>query len=165
MEGTMKKMDIIQTILETGTFLSFSAMIITVLLQVITRALFPDKSFVWTEEAARFFFIYAVAFAAPLAMKKQEYVNVDIILNALSANAKKALELIIHAITIIFFSIVFFQAIKFAKLGIGQTSPSMSIPMYISYFSTTIMIVFIIYYAIGNLLKDVVSFKERGDIK
>lgn len=158
----MKKSDIIQTILETGTFLSFTAMIITVLLQVFTRAFFPDESFVWTEEASRFFFIYAIAFAAPLAMKNQEYVNVDIILDALTTNTKRILKLAIHTITVIFFSIVFIQAIKFTKLGIGQTSPSMSIPMYINFFSTIIMTIFIIYYAIGNL---VASLKERGDIK
>ncbi len=160
----MKKKDIVKTILEMGTFLSFTAMVITVLLQVFTRTLFPDKSFVWTEEASRFFFIYAVAFAAPLAMEKQEYVNVDILLNALSDNAKKVLQLIIHIITIAFFSVVFFQAIKFTKLGIGQTSPSMSIPMYVSYFSTIIMNFFIIYYAVNNFLKDIIGFKGGGDL-
>lgn len=157
----MKKRDIVETILEVGTFLFFTALIIIVLLQVFTRFLFPDKSFVWTEEASRFCFIYAVAFAAPLAMKKQEYVNVDIVLNALPKGARRVLELMIYIINVVLFSIVFVQAIKFAKLGIGQTSATMKIPMYISYSSIAIMTFFIVFYALHNLMRFISSSKKE----
>jgi len=157
----MKKRDIIETILEVGTFIFFAALIIVVLLQVFTRFLFPDKSFVWTEEASRFCFIYAVAFAAPLAMKKQEYVNVDIVLTKLSKGARRALELTIRIINVILFSIVFFQAIKFAKLGIGQTSATMRIPMYISYSSIAIMTFFITFYAVHDLMRFISGLKKK----
>lgn len=160
----MKKRDAIGTILEVGAFLSFSALIITVLLQVFTRFLFPAKSFVWTEEASRIFFIYSIAFAAPLAMKNQEFVNVDIILNALPKRTRKVLELSIHIINIVLFSIVFFQAIKFAKLGIGQTLPTMRIPAYYAFSSIAMMTLFIVYYAIGNLRRHIQGSMEEGDV-
>jgi len=159
----MNKKDYVEKILGIGTFISFTALIITVLLQIVTRFALPGISFIWTEEASRFFFIYAVAFAAPLAMKRKEYVNVDLILNILPKNVRNALDTIINLLSVILFTIVFFQAIKFTKLGIGQTSPAMRIPAYVSFSSIMIMSFFVLYYALGNFKEQVCSLGKRGD--
>lgn len=166
----MKKKDYIASILGFGTFFSFTALVVTVLLQVVTRFALPQYSFIWTEEAARFFFIYSVAFAAPLAMKKREYVNVDLVLNVLPKNARKVFDIIIDLFSVALFIMVFFQAIKFAKLGIGQTSPAMRIPMYIGFSSIIFLTTFVSYYAIINFINRVHSSlgegeaEERGDL-
>lgn len=148
-----KKKDILEKLLEVGVFISFSALCITVLLQVFTRFLFPDKSLVWTEEATRFCFIYSIAFAAPLAMKYQEFVNVDIILTKMSKKARKNFYIGINLLTVILFVIVFFQGIDFAKLGIGQRSATMKFSMFISYSSIYLMALGIIKYAASHLIK------------
>jgi TRAP-type C4-dicarboxylate transport system permease small subunit len=106
-----------------------------------------------------------VAFAAPLAVKKREYVNVDLILNILPKNVRHLFEIAIDLLTVILFTIVFFQAIKFAKLGIGQTSPAMRIPAYIGYSSIILMSIFVLYYAIWNFRDLVLSLGKRGDSK
>jgi TRAP-type C4-dicarboxylate transport system permease small subunit len=165
MEGKMNKKDYVERILGNGTFISFTALIITVLIQVVTRYFPLGISFIWTEEATRFFFIFSVAFAAPLAVKKREYVNVDLILNILPKNVRHLFEIAIDLLTVILFTIVFFQAIKFAKLGIGQTSPAMRIPAYIGYSSIILMSIFVLYYAIWNFRDLVLSLGKRGDSK
>ncbi|MGB4199363.1 MAG: TRAP transporter small permease, partial [Tepidanaerobacteraceae bacterium] len=147
----MNKKDYIERILGLGTFLCFTALIITVLIQIFTRFLPLGISFIWTEEATRFFFIFSVAFAAPLAMKQREYVNVDLVLNYLPKNIRHLFEIIIDLLSIVLFTIVFFQAIKFAKLGVGQTSPAMRIPAYIGFSSIIFLAIFVLYYALGHL--------------
>jgi TRAP-type C4-dicarboxylate transport system permease small subunit len=156
----MRNKDIIETILEIGTFISFIVLITVVLLQVITRFLIPSVTLVWTEEASRFLFVYSVAFAAPLAMKKKEFVNVDILFNILPKTMKNIIEFIIYIITVILFVIVFIYGIQFAQLGINQMSPTMHIPMAIAYSSIAISSFFIVAYAILNLIVYVRDIKN-----
>ena len=161
----MNKQDYLEKFLGFGTFISFTALIITVLIQIFTRFLPLGISFIWTEEATRFLFIFSVAFAAPLAMKNKEYVNVDLILNILPKNIRKFFDIMIDSLSVVLFTIVFFQAIKFAKLGIGQTSPAMRIPAYVGFSSIMFMAIFVLYYALGNLKERIFSLGERGDSK
>lgn len=56
--------------------LSFILMIAVVLLQVIARYLLPWAPN-WTEELARFCFIYLVSMGAALAVKDNGYVSVN----------------------------------------------------------------------------------------
>lgn len=159
----MKEKDIIEKVLEAGTFISFLGLIIVVLFQVITRFLLPSFSQIWTEEASRFLFIYSVAFAAPLAMKKNEYVNVDILLSVLPKSVREALEFFIYLATIVFFSIILFFGIKFAQLGLGQTSATMEMPMVIAYSSIPITALFIMIYAVYNFIRHLTTIRNRGD--
>jgi len=160
----MKKKDLLETVLEMGSFISFSALIIVVLTQVITRFLIPSLSFVWTEEASRFLFVYSVAFGAPLAMKKKEYVNVDILFNILPKKVRKILEFVIYLVIIALFTVVFIYGIQFAQLGITQNSPTMGIPMVVAYSSISISCFFIIIYGVVNLIVHAGLMRNRGDI-
>ena len=159
----MIKKDYLEKILETCAFICFSALVITVLIQIFTRFLPLGISFIWTEELTRFLFIFSVAFSAPLAMKRKEYVNVDLILNILPQNIRNIFDTIINSLSIILFTIVFFQAIKFAKLGIGQTSPAMRIPAYIGFSSVMLLAIFVLYYAVMNFKEQLSSSDKRSD--
>ena len=160
----MKKQAVIERILELGTFIAFAALVIVVLVQVATRFLIPSIIVTWTEETTRFLFVYSVVFAAPLAMKKKEYVNVDLLLNIMPEGVRKIAELLIQAATVGLFALVFTKGIEFAKLGIGQSSPTLGIPMYYAYSSISITSFFIMIYAIYNLIGNIRGMKDRGDI-
>ena len=160
----VKNKDYIEKILEIGTFLAFSALLLNVTLQVATRFFLPALSPVWTEELSRFLFIYAVVFAAPLAMKKKEYVNVDILLNSLSKSGRNILEILIEIISIALFILLFIKGIEFARLGIGQTSATLGISMTIAYSSIAITAFFIFIYGIYNLVCHIRGITDRGEI-
>ncbi|AOT70713.1 TRAP transporter small permease [Geosporobacter ferrireducens] len=159
----MKNKDIIERILELGTSLAFGALVVNVTIQVVTRFLIPSVTVVWTEEASRFLFIYSVVFAAPLAMKKREYVNVDMLLNIMPKGMRKAIELLIQIASIGLFGVVFIKGIEFAKLGMGQTSATLGIPMYRIYSSIAITSFFIMIYGIYNFVSDIRGMRDRGD--
>lgn len=156
----MKKTDYLEKLLEIGVFISFGALVLVVALQIFMRIFMPRASFVWTEEASRFLFIFAMSFGAPLAVKTKEYASLDVLTGRLRGRAQKVLELFIRAVTVMLFVVVFFQAIKFTRLGIGQTSPTMRIPMYISFCSMIIMMFFISLYSALDLINSITNFNK-----
>ncbi len=155
--------DPLKKVLEIGTFLSFTGLILVVLFQVITRFAFPAYSKVWTEEATRLFFVYSIAFAAPLAMKNGEYVNVDILTNLFPKSIRVLLELASRIVTVFLFVTLAMHGYKFVELGMKQLSPTMNIPMAVAYSSIMIAIVFVGIYAVIQLITYVYSLMKRGE--
>lgn len=157
----MKRKDYIEKILEIGAVLCFTALILVVSLQVFARFCLPQSP-VWTEEASRFLFIYSVAFAAPIALKKNEYVKVDLIVNKLNSKVKIILEAFIYIVLSLFFLTLSYYSLPFAKLGIGQTSPAIGLSMFIPYASILILSFFIGMYSILKILE---TFKKSRSEK
>ena len=108
-------------------------------------------------------FIISVVFAAPLAMKKREYVNVDILLNLMPNSVRRIVNIMIDVVSIILFAIVAYKGIEFGKIGIGQTSNILKIPMQYAYGSIAVECGLIMIYGIYNLVKDVTGKSDGGE--
>ncbi|HHV38293.1 MAG TPA: TRAP transporter small permease [Tepidimicrobium sp.] len=160
----MKKKDYLEKVLEIGSFVMFTALVLNVTFQVLTRNIFTSISAVWTEEASRFLFIYSIVFAAPLAMKNKEYVNVDLILNILPEKGKRALNIFINGISAILFILVSIKGIDFARLGIGQSSATLGISMSIMYAGIGLTSLFIAIYAIYNFIDYIRNMGRGGEV-
>ena len=131
--------------LKIGTLLSTWGLMGTVLLQIICR-FSPINTPAWTEEASRLFFIYAMSFAAGLAMKNDFYVHLDMFYSRFPERFKKILNLVIPIITLLLFVIMAFYSIQFIVLGIPEKSPSMGFNMGVAFFSMFVMATSISYY-------------------
>lgn len=141
-----KTRKIISRILKYGTLISTVGLIGTVLLQIFARFMLASAPS-WTEEVSRFLFIYAISFAAGLAMKQKYYVHLDLIYNKLSSQGQKMLELGISLLTVLLFGIFTFYSFAFIELGYPETSPSMAIRMSWSFISMFILGASITFYA------------------
>ena len=109
--------------------------IISVLIQVISRTFLP-KTPSWTEELARYLFIYMVAFGSSVAVHKKEFVAVDLVIDFLPNVIRKLIELIINIVLMIFVVFVFLKSVLgFAILEYRMVSTAMQ---YI-YFSMIIL--------------------------
>lgn len=161
----MKNKDYLEKILEFCSFISFTLLVINVTAQIITRNFMPNVTLAWTEEASRFLFVYTIAFAAPLAMKKKEYVNVDLFLNMLSTKVRKIAQLILDIISIGLFALVGYQGFLFAQKGIGQTSPALRLPMWLMYGTIPLMCSLIVVYGVYNLIKDIRNWDNKEEIE
>ena len=124
----MKKKDYLEKVLATAAMLSFAALLCVVFLQVFSRFMLP-KTPSWTEEASRFLFIYSIAFSAPLALKRNEFVKVDILTSKFPKEINKILEEIVYLLISLFFLIVSINSVAFAELGVGQISATLYLPM------------------------------------
>ena len=142
---------VLTRVLGAGAVISFTALICVVLLQVFARFLLPTSPS-WTEEASRFIFIYSVAFAAPLALLRGEFVSVDIIVKKFSDKAQLRINRSIYFFLILFFAAISYNGYFFAELATNQTSPAMQLTMVIPYGSIAMCTLFLTWFAISKLL-------------
>lgn len=132
----MKKL--LEPILKLGTLVSTLGFISATLIQIYAR-FFLENAPSWTEEASRFFFVYAMSFAAGLAMKEDYYVSLDVFYNKLGAKNQRIVNIIISSSVFLLFLIVGIFAIEYVVLGIPESSPSLDAPMAIAFASIVIM--------------------------
>lgn len=156
----MKEKDNLEKVLEFFSFLCFTLLVLNVTAQIVSRNFMPTVTLAWTGESSRFLFVYTIAFAAPLAMKKKEYINVDLLLNMLPDKLKVVSQFILDIIAIMLFVIIGYQGYIFALNGIGQTSPALELPMWFMYATIPFMALLIVIYGIYNLIKDIKGFKD-----
>ncbi|WP_158858729.1 TRAP transporter small permease [Lunatibacter salilacus] len=131
---------------------SFILMIAVVVLQILARYALPWSPN-WTEEMARFCFIYMVSLGAGLAVQDRGYVSVNTLLDKLSPPARKRLEIIILIFVIILMLTMFVVSIPLAQIVSLQISPAMQLNMSIMYVSMSCMGLFVSIYSILQLLE------------
>jgi len=143
---------IIGKVLKLGVLYSTLALILTVSVQIFARFMLENAPS-WTEEASRFFFVYAICFAAGLALKNNYYVSLDLIYDKLSYGGKSILDVIVSIVTLVLFVIMTIFSLSFIADGNMETSPSLSIPMSVVFVSLLIMFSTISYYSFLKVRK------------
>ncbi len=149
------KRDYVEGFLKIATLICFILLILNVCFQIITRLCIPSFAKVWTEEMSRLLFVYSIAFAAPLAMKHNEYVNVDFVLDLLPKKVRKVVDLCISFGVVVLLAVILKEAFAFAMLGKNQVSVTMGYKMMYVYMAMPIMLSFMLLYAIINLYKKI----------
>ena len=142
-------------LLEWGTLFSAFGLIFTVILQIVTRRFFVDIAPAWTEEASRFFFIYAISFAAGLAQKEGYYVSMDYFYRKFNNSLKRILDLVITSLSMILFLLMSVFSIHFILLGAVETSPGLGLPMSLAFVSMLILSGSILYYLFIQLIDQI----------
>ena len=137
--------------LKYGTLISSFGFIGATLIQIYAR-FFMESAPSWTEEAARFFFIYAMSFAAGLAMKDGSYVHFDVLYNKMNKGQQHILDLVISVFTFLLFSVLTIYAFQFVNVGLPEHSPSLDVPMAIAFGSMVIMGLFVSFFAFIDVL-------------
>lgn len=141
---------LIEKILKAGTLLSTFGFIGSTLIQIYAR-FFMDSAPSWTEEASRFFFVYAMSFAAGLALKDNYYVYLDVFYAKLKSPARRLVDICVHLTTIALFFVLGIYAIQYVVLGIPEKSPSLGFPMAVAFISMVVMSLSIVIYAVYEL--------------
>ncbi|WP_291961919.1 TRAP transporter small permease [Maribacter sp.] len=121
-----------------GTIISTLLFVGITLVQIYGR-FFMTKAPSWTEEAARVAFIYAIAFAAGLAVRGAYYVNFGFLAEKFSQKNQELLQYFIWIITSLFILVFTYHAFEFLMMGTVEKSPSLKYPMAISFSGIAIM--------------------------
>ncbi|KKE79627.1 TRAP transporter small permease [Bacilli bacterium] len=115
-----------------------SIMVISISLQVFMRLF--GSSLGWSEELARYCFIWLIYIGISYAVKKQRHIKVDVIVLFLKDRVQVILNMIVNIIflALAIFIIVYGAKIAILLFGWGQTSPGMSVPMGFVYLSAPV---------------------------
>lgn len=132
-----------------------SIMVAVIFLQVVMRQF--DNSLSWSEELARYCFIWLVYLGISYGVKKQRHIKVDVVLVMLKEKGKVLLNIISNVLFIVFSIFVIYYGYDIASklLAFGQKSPALQIPMGLVYMATPIGMGLTLIRLIQNLLKDI----------
>ena len=115
--------------------LLMSLMIAPVSLQILSRYTGIVPRYIWTEEVARFCFVWIVMIGSMIAVRDETHFNVDLMPDPETQRQKGVSNLIIH-IAMMLMAIVFaWYGTEFAKFGFMQTSETSGINMLSIYIS------------------------------
>jgi TRAP-type transport system small permease protein len=111
---------------------SVAVLIIPVLLQIFSRYVGFIPRYIWTEEMARFFFIWMIMLGAMIGVREGTHFDVDL-LPDLSPRWNAALRGIMH-LAILFFALIFvYYGYQFTKEAIDgeRTSELADLPLWL----------------------------------
>jgi TRAP-type C4-dicarboxylate transport system permease small subunit len=140
-------------------FLAGAVYVLTTLLlivmtaQVLWRYAFNDPIY-WSEELARYLFVWLTFLAASMAFRDRKHMAVDLIQPFLSPTARKWQGAIITSLLAVFFAVVLVISPEILRITFDQPSASLSIPialLYLSFpFSILIMLIYLILDVVEN---------------
>lgn len=107
-------------------------MIAVTLAQVIFRYIFASP-ITWSEELARYCFVWIVYLAAPIALHRGLHLGVDNLTSRLSEKARRVLEAMNDAIALALVLLIAFASIEVVSANRLQFSPALGIQMAIVY--------------------------------
>lgn len=145
-------------------YLAFCA---CVLIQIISRNLLPSAPS-WTEEAARYTFIYMVAFGCGVAILKDEFVFVEFLKDFLEARGlHKANKVIRMLVTVAMLVLSVFLLVKavpgLAFIKFRMVSTAMQLPMQVVYFSQVLMFGFMSISLVMRLIQMFYGWNDNSD--
>ena len=137
-----------------------------VLIQVISRNFLPSAPS-WTEEAARYSFIYMVSFGCAVAVHRNEFVNVEFLHDALEHKfpaVNKVIALVIKIVLLAFNAYILTQSVfSFAFIKFPMFSTAMQLPMQYVYFALVLLFGFMIIAYICEILRTILNWNEKEE--
>ena len=108
------------------------AMTLTVALQVICRYLL-GAALTWSEEFSRYGLVWITFLGGSVAVKRGAHMGVEALLNALSPQARKTVQLLTLLCVMGFLLIATIKGGQLALFNMKQHSPAMGVPMGVVY--------------------------------
>ena len=106
--------------------------IVSSFVQVVTRYVF-NNSLSWTEETARYAFIWMSMLAAPVAMRKGMHASVNILDKIFKGNILVAQQFLICLFILLAASLLITEGIKMMDVSMGKPSTILRISMHYIY--------------------------------
>ena len=119
-------------LLQVALTLLMTALIVPVTLQILSRYTGLIPRYIWTEEIARFCFVWIVMIGAMIAVRDASHFDVDVLPKG-SAKVEAGLRLFVHVAMLLASLIFVTYGYEFAKFGSIQHSEIAGLPMLTIY--------------------------------
>ena len=131
--------------------------------QVITRYVLK-VSLPWSEEIARYMFLWLTWVGASYATKERKHVSIDIIYEKLPKAGKTVCTIISTIVWLIFLGMMFYLSFRLTRsvASGGQVAVGSGIPMWIPYASIPTGMGLMLFRLIQNCVHDLRGAKKEG---
>lgn len=121
--------------LKVSLTLLIALMIVPVLLQILSRYSGIIPRYIWTEEVARFCFVWIIMIGSMIAVRDESHFKSDLFPQPESARQKAMGELVVHVAMMLMAIVFVWYGYDFAWFGFMQNSEMSSINMLSIYIS------------------------------
>ena len=108
---------------------ALAVLIVPVSLQIFSRQTDLIPSYIWTEELARFCFVWMIMIGAMLGVREGTHFDIDL-LPPLPPRIRAALAILTYAFMLIFAVVFIHYGIRFTLFGWDQVSELAELPMW-----------------------------------
>ncbi len=141
------------------------ALIVPVTLQILSRYTGIIPRFIWTEEIARFCFVWIVLIGAMIAVRDDSHFTVDLLPQPKSALSKLVSRLFVHFATLVLALSFLIWGYDFGVLGSRQQSEISGLPMLAIYIAWPVAGATWTLFVIEKIIDDMSEYrleKSRG---
>jgi TRAP-type C4-dicarboxylate transport system permease small subunit len=107
-----------------------AVLIVPVTMQIVSRYTDLIPPYIWTEELARFVFIWMIMIGAMVGVRETAHFNVDV-WKRLSPRGEAALNLVTHSATLVFALVFVWSGIEFTRFAIHRISELAELPLWV----------------------------------
>lgn len=151
-------------VLERIVTIMITATVIIILLQVFMRYVISSP-LSWTEQVARYLFIWMMMLGVPIMFYRKMYMAFDLVFDSLPPKMQKVLSIIIK-VTIAIFALFFFRhSLTLCIKTWGRMTSGIKIPLYCIYLAQPVSAICIFFVMLSQLLVEVKSNREGGSIQ
>lgn len=124
-----RMLDVIYRAYQTAAWVLMGLLIVPVTLQILSRYTGLIPRYIWTEEAARFCFIWIIMVGATIAVRDGTHFEVDVLPTPTSHRTEGIMRLWVCGFMLVFTGIFVFYGWQYAAFGWVQTSEITGINM------------------------------------
>lgn len=152
----------IESIFKNITIVLMAVVIVSVTLQIVAREFiyFPVS---WTQEVAKYSFIWMTLIGAALGVKNATHVSIDILVTNFPIKVQKFSKYFVEICIIFFMSFLLIQSIKFIGDASGQTSPILDLHMGVVYLSLILFALLSILFSLEKIVR--INRKRSNEIQ
>lgn len=162
MEGIKKASAAVEKVLNLMVAVSFTVLITACVVQVFTRFVLND-SLSWTEELARYAFIWSNLLGAAICTEKNSHATVTAITDILPGKAQTILKILVNLIIILIAFVLVKYGWKVVMSTRMQLSPALRVSMSYVYASAPVCGVLVIFYSALHLVEHAAELMGKGE--
>lgn len=150
-----KALDHLHRVLRILTTLLMGVLVIPVAMQILSRYVDVVPRYIWTEEIARFCFIWIIMLGAMIAVRDDSHFDVDVLPHPRTRAGEGWMRLVVHAIMGVLALCFIWYGREFTQEGMLQTSEIANLPMVTIYIAWPLSGVVWVLFLVEKLAVDI----------
>ncbi len=161
-------LDMLEKIQRAILTVSVAAMVVLMVYQVILRYVFSNSN-AWSEELIRYLFILNVMLASPIAIRRNNHLQIDVLINCFSPRVKRIFTVLATLAGIVFLCFLFKYSIDLCmtatnNVSAGLAAAGLNVSMAIPYASLPLGAVLMILTSIEVVLKTIGELRSGQEV-
>ncbi|MGM0602046.1 MAG: TRAP transporter small permease [Bacillota bacterium] len=149
---------IIDKTLDYLAIISLIIITIVTFAQVVSRYVF-NFPIPWAMDIIRLSFVYLIFLGTAIGVREEGHLNIDVLINLLPIN-KKIVNILINTVTLAFISFLSYQGFVWINSSTSQGTPYLGIDMDYMYFAIPFTGIFMVYYLIKQIYRELAELKK-----